>query len=275
MDTCFKDSSIKKINVAFSGGGMVAFYHTGVCKRLLELYHSKQIDIGNIYGSSAGALAGCIFIYSMINPEFTTDKFMDIVHTQFKVECKKEYNRILPAWINIYKKILPEDIHLLCSNKLHIGIMVKENGEIIQKTISQYSSRSNLLNVLYVSASIPIFTILSPYSIYKNPVLNTNCPAIDGLFIPHIECLDCETLYINILKYNYALFKRIIYWERSYDFMVNDGYRDICDFFNKNKSSPIIYFYENNYNNKHKQYFYIWTNKLIRILVYLWLTIFT
>lgn len=274
MDTYFKESSLKKINIAFSGGGMAGLYQSGVSKYLIELYRDKKIDIGKIYGTSAGSFSGVMLIYAMINPNFNYNNFIDIIHTDFKTEYKKQYCRGLPAWITIIGQILPDDIHIACSNKLHVGIMVKEGNEIIQKTITQFNSKQDVLNAIYVSASIPIISIWSAYTLYNCPSTKTSYPAIDGFFTPPIDCSDCETLYVNILKYNYSYFKRVFYCEKSYFFMLDDGYNHASDVLNNKKTSSIIYFYEKKYNSKYKQYLYLWTNKLIRIIIYIWFTIF-
>lgn len=274
MNTYFKEGSLKKINVAFSGGGIAGLYQGGVSKYVIELYRDKKIDIEKVYGTSCGSLTGVMLIYAMINPNFNYNEFIDIIHNQFKTEYMNQYCRVLPAFITILDQLLPNDIHEACSNKLHIGIMVKEGDEIIRKTITQFNSKQDILNAVYVSSSIPILTIWTAYALYNCPSTKTSYPAIDGIFTPLIECSEYETLYVNILKYNYSYYKRLIYWEKSYKFMLDDGYNDASDVLNNKRTSSIIYFYEKKYNSKHKQYLYLWTNKLLRIMIYIWFTIF-
>jgi hypothetical protein len=278
MSEYFNDSYINKlskINIAFSGGGMASFYQNGVCKHVTELYRNKQIDIMNIYGSSGGAFAGTFLVYAMYNPEVNWESFMNIVYSQFKIKYTSIFSRILPIWIDIYDLILPNDIHTLCTNRLHIAIMVKEKYGFTQKVISQYNSKRELLEIMNISASLPIFTSNSAFKLYECPESIICYPAIDGVFTPVINNTEYETLYVNILKHKYPLFKRIFYYKNDYDNMIREGYRDSNNLFYRKKETKILYIYDRGYNRKNKQYLYLLSNKILCLIVYLWFLIFT
>jgi hypothetical protein len=257
----------RKINVALSGGGMAGCYQSGVIAYLLYLHHKKRLDIGQVYGTSAGAVAGVVLLYATKNHFFTIDDFMNMVHTQLLKEYEKERKYIANAWYNILEKILPDDIHLICTNKLHIGIMVQENIGFVQKTISEYDSKHHLLDTIFTSMSLPYLTIPTGYKEYLCPFTKKTYTAIDGIFTPEIQDTNCETLYINVFKHNYPLMKRLYPCESSYDFLVKEGIDNIHDFFHKKKQIPTLYFYKKKYSEK-VQKRVLWKNVLIQLFVY-------
>lgn len=275
MTDFFSDSSIKKINLALSGGGMAGMYHGGVCKHLLEMYRRKKLDIIHVYGTSAGAFVGAFFIYHMVNPNANVDDFLNTFHTVFKNECKMGNFRILPVWRKLCDMILPDDIHVSCSGKLHVAVMMKDQRGIRQKVISQYNSKNELIDILSMSGFIPLLTGLSPCATYICPVTKYSYPVVDGIFTPPIENTQYETLYINLNKHRYPLIKRLFYFEKPMNNLIEEGYKNSNDFFYHKKEIPTLYLYEQGYNKKHKKYLYLWTNKLLWLLIYTWFTIIT
>ena len=271
MTNIFRDSSIKKINLALSGGGMAGLYQVGVCKHLIELHHSNKLDIVNVYGTSVGAFVGAVFIHHMAKPNTFNDN-MNVFHSICINECKVGNIRILSMMRKLCDVMLSDDIHLLCSNKLHIAIMTKDKRGIRQKVITQYSSKNDLINIITTSAFVPLLTGSWLYSTYVCPVTKCSYIAIDGIFTPPIENNHYETLYVNLNKHDYSLIKRMFYFEKSSNIMLNEGYKNSIDFFSNKKEIPTLYLYERGYNTKHKKYLYLFTNKLIWLIVYIWLT---
>ena len=69
-DLYIHDVENKHINICISGGGLAVMYAAGVLGVIVELVKQRKLQIHHIYSTSAGAMAGILFIMILYNDLF-------------------------------------------------------------------------------------------------------------------------------------------------------------------------------------------------------------
>ena len=230
-DTIVNDTRIKfpAQNIAFTGGGMAAFFQTGFIGYLLALRDHRR-NIRRIYGTSAGSLASVMFALMLNDPTVTIDHFLQCVAARLQEECVKEQGYLVNAWCTILRELLPENIHEYCTDRVFINILVLEKFRFKAKVISRYASKEHVIDVVRTSMSIPILTIPGLWARYTCPFEKKSFMAFDGIALPRVQTA-APTLVVDIYKHTYPTWKRLHIFEKSYDFMVMDGIKEAGAFF--------------------------------------------
>jgi hypothetical protein len=241
------------MNVAFSGGGMAGMYQCGVVGYLYQLCKNDITKIPYVYGASAGALSGILFIYMLYHSnEYTIDTFIDYVNNDLKADSMK-HNGYLADTMKEYLELkLPENIHEIASGKLFVYINVIDNCKIVKKEISQFKSKKHLIDVIYISMCIPLITTkniitpyICPYSEKKYTI------AFDGL-VPAIDYrkLTDPTIYVDTMIHDYSWKKRLKVQDEPYEGIVIEGIRDIHSLLQLNQCKKTMYIIDTEQNKK-------------------------
>jgi hypothetical protein len=232
-------SEYQTINVCISGGGMADMYVSGIVEFLCYLEKQQKIKIQNIYGTSAGALVGLFFIWILNNNEFVEDykmntsEILNLINNDL-VSAYKKNAYVIENWIEMIEKRIPPNLYTFCNDKLYITIHVFENYRFNQRTIHQYNSNNELLNILKCSGTIPFITINRISTLIENNQSNpkTFLHGFDGIY-PEIIDNQYQTLNINLFNHHYSMLDRMTIKDSGYDKLMFDGLCDIFKFFHK------------------------------------------
>ena len=257
VDLLTKDENIhvpkskENINVCISGGGMANMYVVGCGSFLTYMTVNKNLKIHNIYGTSAGSVAGLLLLlalhslknekYNNTKYEMNGSKFIYLINNKlYEKYMNNPY--IADILIEFLEEIIPPDFYIVCCNKLFITINVIDNFSIHKKVISKYKSNKHLLNTIHCSASIPFITTKKIISKYFDPFTQTKYWAFDGIY-PSIENLSYPTLYFDTFAVNYSYLNCMKIVDKCYQSLVFDGLYDIYHTYRKDL------FDLNSYNN--------------------------
>ena len=165
----------KTTDIYIQGGGMKILYAYGFIGYIATMYKQNKINIGNVHGCSSGAAAGLLLILLKDchdNPEkytqgsedlrLTISKMIEgtrsVQHTYFTAS-KQQY--IVDILINSISDVIPDDMYILASGKLHITVSALKWYGFERISINKFNSNDELLATLRTSASIPLIT--TPY----------------------------------------------------------------------------------------------------------------
>lgn len=181
--------------IYFSAGGAFAIYeHLGAITELYIEYNKQDSKLNRkifFYGNSVGAFAA-ICCYLVFENLIHIDKLSEIIN-----EIYSKYNTINLNLTSIifytFDRIFdycPTDLHARVCNIIHIGVTTK-NG---YKTISQFTSNSDLYNALLCSCTIP------GLSNYDSKIGDEIC--IDGVFSFKREHIPTDTICIILTMFS-------------------------------------------------------------------------
>lgn len=170
---------MKEINLVISGGGVKLFYFLGIYSMLHTLQNNKIIKIKSYSGISSGS----VFITLMackINIPFILKKYKKYISLfQQRNKLKITKFKLLE---NFLYEILPEDAHIICSNKVYITT-TQVSLPFKKITFNQYNSKKDLIEKLLTSTSFPFLVNENIYHSYDNKkyidgCFSTNTPLI-------------------------------------------------------------------------------------------------
>lgn len=126
---------------------------------LLGVYdslRSQNINIqDNIFLSwSAGAIATALYL-SDVSGKYFIQKSFNLLQENYGNLESIFLNKIAHLMRPIFEEIFPEDCHLKCNNRLHI---IYYNFPFTYQTISQFSSKDDLIDHLIMCSYIPFIT---------------------------------------------------------------------------------------------------------------------
>lgn len=239
-------------DLVISGGGMKFYYLLGVKKALEE----KKINIKRYSGTSSGS----IFIV-LIACGIDNDILIKTYQELFK---KSNYKmNIINDFLNI---VLPENCHLICSDKVFISIS-KVSLPFENRIISKFESKKHLIEVVKTSSSFPIFVNSNIFYEYENSkhidgFFTNNTPFFKDTLRNQIIVRPFIVKYENLQIFDMEPNKNIKY--------IKLGYQDLNNFFNGNHVFAIEWYNPNRVkiNNVLIKYVkYLLKFKIIRCLI--------
>ena len=239
----------REINVCVSGGGMACMYSSGLLAFLYYLEKHNKVKIKHLYGASAGAIS-CFFYLLFVYKQniglndFNVSKFISDINNILKSKYAK-HPYVIDNWMEYIEENISDGFYEYCSNKLFVTIHVIENGFwFVQKTVSVFTSNEHLINILRCSGTIPYVTVPTG----STELYNTEQYAYDGIY-PQVVDNTRWTLYVNVIKHNYPLLKRMTICDKSYEPLLIEGVYDIYHFYSGLKpdteNKGVIYYYKN------------------------------
>ena len=212
------DKIIKNIVISGGGHSIITFY--GILKRANKMNFYKYENIESIYGTSAGALVGCIL---SLNIDWEVlDKY--IIERPWEKVFYLNIQQVFSMFDNMgifSKKHIVEVLKpLLMSKDLSVDITLEElyqqtkidfhayGSELNSSTMTDFSHTSHphwkVVDAVYISCAIPF--------IFR-PFFHEDCCYIDGCItndFPVKECLEShnidETFFIKKeFNYNYLI----------------------------------------------------------------------
>jgi hypothetical protein len=141
----------KYFDCVISGGGLKGYYNFGICKILKKMDDCCLINIRKYTCVSAGAI---IMTYIMCN--------IPIIHSiniynELKTNNNNN-NNLHENVINVMNDILPENAHILCSDKIYIVLSKLTCYGFQKEIVTNFYSKQHLIDVLSASIFIPFIT---------------------------------------------------------------------------------------------------------------------
>ncbi|KAM7181093.1 patatin-like phospholipase domain-containing protein 2 isoform 2-T2 [Macrochelys suwanniensis] len=190
-------------SVSFAGCGFLGVYHIGAATCLQERAPHLIRDARQIFGASAGALAGAVLVGGGSLAEACAD-----VLGLAKEARKRSLGPLHPSF-NVIKiirdglfKNLPENTHQLSAGKLCISLTRVSDGKNV--LVSNFNSKEEIVQALICSSFVPIYCGLIPPS-FRGVVLGEICEQgySDALrFLKENDILN-DSVYVDLsLKKN-------------------------------------------------------------------------
>lgn len=145
-----------RINLSFCGCGFLGMYHVGVASAFHEF--APHISLGRISGVSAGSLVAVAHLCGNIQLAHTLTAFLEVaidarsrslgpLHPAFRLQDSVKES---------LERLLPDDIHLKASGRLHLSLTRVRDGENV--IVNQFASKEELIQAILCSCFIPFFS---------------------------------------------------------------------------------------------------------------------
>ncbi len=146
-------------SISFSGCGFNFYYHCGVIRYLQK----NNIKVDRIYGTSLGAFVAAMYACNIDIRELLKAN----ADWQQSLTSKRDVTRTLNSHIkNIFNRFFTRsDMYLQVNDKLFINMTQVPNLKHI--TVSTYCSNQDLLDAIFASQYIPLWTGLKPYYYFR------------------------------------------------------------------------------------------------------------
>jgi len=173
----------KEFDCILSGGGFKGYYLFGAAQILKKMIKNKQIKIRKYIGVSIGAIVS-VFLLSDIPIHIIRNIYEFARHNN-----KYDLNQIT---IKACQKILPENIHELCNNKIKILVSELTFKGMVPVYIEKFNSKEHLLKVIQATCYIPYLTsttisgVKIDDKIYYDGAFTNNVPIIKNNDIPQL-----------------------------------------------------------------------------------------
>ncbi|XP_038605325.1 patatin-like phospholipase domain-containing protein 1 [Tachyglossus aculeatus] len=169
-------------SISFSGSGFISFYQAGVVDALRDLAPQMLNSASRVCGASAGSVVAALTVCGI-----SMDEYLKVLNTAV-AEVKKYFLGPFAPSCKMVKMMrqflyttLPEDSYKLASGKLHVAVTRVTDGENV--VISEFTSKEELVEVLYCSCFVPVYCGLIPPT-YRG------VRYIDGGFTSMQPCAD-------------------------------------------------------------------------------------
>ena len=225
------------MKLVISGGGARISYLLGIKKYIEE----KNILIDEYSGSSSGSIFIVLMACKISNNEIMKEysKLIDdkIIFSNYKLDLVKKY---------LYK-ILPNNCHILCTNKVNISYSYFKFPFIKNIITNKFKSKNHLIEIILASASFPFFINKNLFYRYDNKLL------LDGFFSNNTPLLEKNNSENQIIVKTYF---RTIYdldiflYKKLSKTMKNLGYNHMKNFIEKGETSIDFMISNNKYNTK-------------------------
>ncbi|KAH8859625.1 Patatin-like phospholipase domain-containing protein 2 [Schistosoma japonicum] len=187
-DRYYRDSLSLKHNLSFAGCGFLGLYHIGVCsciKRFApHLYQNKPVS-----GTSAGALAAACLVCDLDIDECVRYLCRIIENArQFTLGPFDPRFKISEYLKDGLIQLLPQDAHVICSDRLSISLTCFATGKNI--VVRKYKSKDELIQALLCSAYIPVFSGFVPLTFRGQLV-------IDGGLSDNLLNINQQTIKVS------------------------------------------------------------------------------
>jgi hypothetical protein len=137
-------------HIIFPGGGVYFWWQAGTIQALKE---TLKLDSGSftMHGASAGSISS-VMAACDINLEKAMDEAMDLP----KKSKGLSHGHLIEKWLN---KILPEDCHIRCTNRVNISIttITMSFFPLHRKVINVFDSKQDVIDACLTSSHIPFF----------------------------------------------------------------------------------------------------------------------
>ena len=176
-----------KAGLVWPGGGLFFWWQAGAATGLAK---TMDLSATPLVGASAGSLAATLAACS-VNMDVALESAVRRSHEQ-GVFAKGPWGLygiwgpIIHDWLD---ELLPEDADERCNGR--VGIIVRElssTSGVQQRTISEFTSRPDLIAACLASAHVPLFLDGHPTATYRN-----------------VSCVDGSLTFWGLPSVRYAL----------------------------------------------------------------------
>lgn len=225
------------MKLVISGGGARVSYLIGIKKYIEE----NNIHIEKYSGASSGSIFIVLMACKIDNKTIVNEysKLIDdkTMYENYKIDIIKKY----------LKKVLPNNCHEICTGKVFISISEFKFPFIKNRIISKFESKNHLIDIILASSSFPV--VINKNLFYR---LKDN-RYLDGYFSDNTPLLEknnsknqiiVKTYFRSIYDLDLFIFKKIS--QR----MMNLGYQNMKNFFEKGETTTNFSISNNKYNTK-------------------------
>lgn len=222
-----------KFFLVITGGGNKLSYLLGI---------KKYIEDNNIYiekynGSSIGSI-----IVALMACGISNNKIIDNYYSS------KKSNTKMKSLKNFLELVLPQNAHILCSNKISVSTSLKKACSLENKIYNKFESRNDLINILMASSSFPYFINKNIFHSYRNSKYT------DGFFTNNTPLVIDNNSFNQIIVKPY-LFKPFdvekFNINKKLDInQINKGYHDMENFFKNGETFLNFTISNNKFNTK-------------------------
>jgi len=187
------DTPLKSVGLA--GCSWLLVFHIGALQCLTDL-NRIDLDGVRIWGSSSGSLVGAAWLCRV--PREDIVQFVERMALDSEQRLLGPVGRMSSYVRTGLEQLLPDDAHSRLSGRLFVSISVypllnKEGSKwISNRTVSEFQSRQDLINVLLASCYIPLY--------YETPIRRLGSSptefCLDGGFTNNCPC-DGDTCTIS------------------------------------------------------------------------------
>ena len=225
------------MKLIISGGGARISYLLGIKKYIEE----KNIPIDEYSGSSSGSIFIVLMACKIRNNEIIKEysKLIDdkTIFNNYKLDIVKKY----------LHKILPNNCHILCTNKVNISYSYFKFPFIRNKIVNKFKSKNHLIEIILASASFPFFINKNLFYKYNNKLL------LDGFFsnnTPILEKNNSENQIIVKTYFRSIYDLDIFLYKKLSKQMTNLGYNHMKNFIENGETISNLMISNNKYNTK-------------------------
>jgi hypothetical protein len=172
---------VEDIDLVISGGGLKGYFANGVCHVLRQ---SRRFNVRRVAGCSAGAWAGAFMCLNLNSREWADTYNNTQLHMGLGKQLPDEdgnerpERHLMDAYRCFTDSVFPDDVHKVCTGRLHVSITVMDGLIPRNVLVSQFDSKQELIDCLVASGTIPYISIGTAYS------------KVVGKFGPRTMCLD-------------------------------------------------------------------------------------
>ena len=245
------------LDITISGGGIKFYYLLGI-KRAIEKLEKEKIAFFKRYSATSSG--------SIILPLIVC-KINNSTALHFYKLTQKSRSRNKLDLISIFlNKVLPENAHLLCNNKIFLSITQISGFNIKNKIVSQFNSKDDLINYIKCSCAFPLLANSTFYYKYKNEKY------IDGCFTNNTPTFNSKNhLIIKLFFIDYYNFNLFNLEDRTHLKYYQKGFSDLIKYF-KGISIDCFQYNDNKLKNIYLYTYYFAKKRiLLMILILLFL----
>lgn len=140
--------------ISFTGCSWLLFYHLGVMRAIVHSFPPASLSRLHFAGASCGSLVAAAMACNVAMQDM-----LELANALARVALARHWGPVLGMshMVNTgLQKLLPDDAHVLCSNRLHVSltsISVPPTNVIV----SSFTSKQDLIHVLLASCYIPLY----------------------------------------------------------------------------------------------------------------------
>ncbi|KAJ3272220.1 hypothetical protein HDV01_005874 [Terramyces sp. JEL0728] len=225
------------ISFSFSGCGWLIFYELGVAQCLKDTIKPEVLRKAKFLGSSTG---------SIIALSLALDLDLELIRESLMELVQESSGNLLSPFVaisNIIRPLLEKVVRSsidLCQERLFVSLTELPSGKNV--LVSEFSSRTDLINNIIISCSLPVFSnnISLKDQLYISGDLSGRIPILDEMTITASPYHDSA----NISPSNQNYTKTDECCPRSnmqiYNSMFEGGWKDTYGWLTEKKSSGVL-----------------------------------
>ena len=230
------------MKLVISGGGARISYLIGIKK----YFDENKIRFDQYSGSSSGSifivLMACNISNDLIISEYSKLVSDNEYFKNYKLDIVRKY----------LNKLLPENSHIICSNKVRISYSYLDYlynliPIIRNKIETKFHSKKHLIETILASCSFPFFINKNFFYKYQNKYV------LDGFFsnnTPLIEHNNSKNQIIIKTYYRAMYDLDLFIYKKLSSKMIKTGYNHMKNFINKGETTINFSISNNKYNTK-------------------------